>query len=136
MPIGSKSHSTVSEVFLQIGKLCTYSYKNALSDLLTDAHQEFLRTTNEAVRNGLGSGRPARFMNIENLWNLRTDPNRKDYFHLLVALFFPVLHGRCKWKKMVDEKPISDFFHASTEAMVYLVLENNYDYWLRWAEQK
>jgi hypothetical protein len=73
---------------------------------------------------------------IENLWNLRTNPNREGYFHLLVALFFPVLHGMCKWKKMVDEKPISDFFHASTKALIYLVLENNYDYWLRWAEQK
>jgi hypothetical protein len=64
-------------------------------------------------------------MKIEKLWNLRTDPNREEYFHLLVALFFLVLHGRCKWKQMVDEKPILNFFHASTKALGYLVLENN-----------
>jgi hypothetical protein len=75
------------------------------------------------------------FFNLADLENLRTDPSKSEYFELMMKQFFPVIYGRLRWNELVDEKPISDFFHPSSEAFVYLVLENNYDYWLRWIKQ-
>lgn len=68
----------------------------------------------------------------ENLLGTRVHPEKEGMFEAMATLFFPTVFGRKEWKKLVDEKKISSFLHASTEAFVILAIENNYKYWLRW----
>ena len=67
---------------------------------------------------------------------IRTDPSKKNVFKTLATMVFPVVYGRAKWEKLVDENVISKFFHISTEALVILTIENNFNYWTKWVKER
>ena len=67
--------------------------------------------------------------------NLRSDPEKKEAFGLLCDLFFPCLNCRKEFDDKKREKRISEFITVSDEAFIYLVLENNFDYWKRYASE-
>ena len=66
---------------------------------------------------------------VSDLNGLRTDPQKKPLFRLMAGTYFPAVYGKRRFKVMKTEKIISEFISISDEALVYLILENNFDYW-------
>jgi hypothetical protein len=110
----------------------SYVANTVFTIVLVEAYGDYIRRVGEAQDSGLPE--PTFSLHPGGLVNLRSDPARGARFRLMASLFYPTMYGRTKWKKLVDTAPFSEFFHASSEAFVLLVIENNFDYWLRWME--
>ena len=98
------------------------------------AYSKYLVLLNRAKAQDVAE--PTFHIELKNLWGYRTDPSKKGLFFYLARNFFPSLYGKKQFFREVDEKPISEFYHVSTEALVILHLENNYDYWIELASKR
>ena len=108
----------------------TYDANIVFTFVFVEAYGDYICRVAEAKDSGLPE--PTFSLHPGELVNLRSDPAWGAHFRLMASLFYPTMCGRTKWKKIVDTAPFSEFFHASSEAFVLLVIENNFDYWLRW----
>ena len=72
------------------------------------------------------------FLDVKYLSSYRSNETRVGVFNYLATHFFPGVFGKKEYERLVVEKPLSEFFHVTYEALVLLVIENNYEYWKKW----
>ena len=68
-----------------------------------------------------------RFFELKDIRSMREGPSA--IFQIIVQKFYPYSCGRKEYKRRLLNECISRIASTSDEAMILVVLENNYDYW-------
>jgi hypothetical protein len=70
-----------------------------------------------------------KMFDVQDTWMPRMNPSM---FKMFVEFYFPPMVSGMKgsYKRRLSSELISKILNPSDEAFVYLVIENNYDYWM------
>ena len=109
--------------FVEIGFCCFRSDNDCASKAAMTEHLRNVNDTNDPTTDN------DFLIKVSNLHGLRTDPQKAPLFRLMAGTYFPTVYGKRRFRVMKTEKIISEFISISDEALVYLIIENNFEYW-------